>query len=456
MSEPSALRHPEAAAPLTLRRVTQTWWPLATGWFLMTVEIPALSAVIARKPDPEISLAAWGLVFSLALILASPAMMLLSASTALSRDHASYRKVSLYTWVIALGLTALHALLAFTPLYDWVVVGLIAAPAEIIEPSRIGLAIMLPYIVGLAYRRFNYGVLIRFNHTRAVTLGAIIRLLVDVITITVLLLLGVEDGVLLVTITFTSGILGEAIYSGLRVQPVLHELRRARPVTQLLTLRSFTVFFMPLVMTSLLQIVVQPMGTAALSRMPNPLDSLAIWPVVYSLVILLTSFGMANTEAVVVLLDEPRAVHALHTFTLRGAAVVFGVLLLITATPLADLWFTHVAALPPDLGNTARWALWGAILIPSLAFFQSWYTGALVNERHTRGITESVVIAVLVNGLVLWVGIVWGQLPGVYVGMIGLLVGHLARTAWLWVRTRATMRNRRAAEPDSALHPAGA
>ena len=85
-----------AASPLTMRRITQTWWPLAAGWFLMTVEIPFLSAIIARHPEPQISLAAWGLVFSIALILASPAMMILSASTALSRDWPNYRKVERY------------------------------------------------------------------------------------------------------------------------------------------------------------------------------------------------------------------------------------------------------------------------------------------------------------------------------------------------------------------------
>src|SRR5688500_16416164 len=91
-----------ATTPLTMRSITKTWWPLAAGWFLMTVEIPFLSAIIARHPEPEISLASWGLVFSIALILASPAMMILSASTALSRDTVSYRQVQRYMWAITL------------------------------------------------------------------------------------------------------------------------------------------------------------------------------------------------------------------------------------------------------------------------------------------------------------------------------------------------------------------
>lgn len=438
---------------LTMRRVTQTWWPLAAGWFLMTVEIPVLSAAIARNPEPQINLAAWGLVFSLALILASPVMMLLSASTALSRDWQAYTKVLRYGMVLSLILTLVHMLLAFTPLFDFVVGKLMAPPPEIIEPTRLGLALMLPYIAALAYRRFNYGVLIRFNHTRSVTLGAGVRLATDALILVILYLIGVRNGVVIATITITIGVVVEAIYSGVRVHPVLNELRAAKPSQRPLTLSSFLEFYTPLVMTSLLQILVQPMGTAALSRMAEPLDSLAVWPVVYSLMILWTSAGMAFTDAVVVLLDEPRPVHVLHKFTLRGGIIAIGLLLIMNATPLADLWFKHIAALPPELAGPASWALWMTLLVPGLAFLQSWYTGTLVNARQTRGITEAVFVALLVNGLVLWLGVVSGQVPGLYVGTVGLVAGHFARTIWLWVRTRPTMRSRRAQETPS-LSPA--
>ena len=62
------------------RRIFKTWWPLAVSWLLMSVELPALSAVIARLPDPEIHLAAYGgVVFPIALIVESPIIMLLAA-----------------------------------------------------------------------------------------------------------------------------------------------------------------------------------------------------------------------------------------------------------------------------------------------------------------------------------------------------------------------------------------
>ncbi|MBI3492052.1 MAG: gamma-glutamylcyclotransferase, partial [Acidobacteria bacterium] len=59
------------------------------------------------------------------------------------------------------------------------------------------------------------------------------------------------------------------------------------------TLKNFLHFYVPLAMTSLLVLLVQPIGSAALSRMPNALPSLAVWPVLAGLVFLVRSMGLA-------------------------------------------------------------------------------------------------------------------------------------------------------------------
>ena len=163
-----------------MRRAFTAWWPLATSWLLMALELPALSAVVARLPDPRIHLAAYGgVVFPLALIVESPVIMLLAASTALSRDRDSYARLRKYMLAAGAGLTGLHLLVAFTPLYDLVASGLLGAPAEILEPARLGLRIMTPWTWSIAYRRFHQGVLIRFGHSRTVGLGTMVRLSTD-------------------------------------------------------------------------------------------------------------------------------------------------------------------------------------------------------------------------------------------------------------------------------------
>jgi len=111
-------------APATLddRQVFRAWSPLAASWLMMGIELPAVSAVMARLAHPEISLAAFGgIVFPLALLIEAPIIMLLSASTALSRDRPSYLKLRRFMWLAAGGLTALHLAVAATPLWDVVV-----------------------------------------------------------------------------------------------------------------------------------------------------------------------------------------------------------------------------------------------------------------------------------------------------------------------------------------------
>lgn len=433
--------HRSSPSPLPLVKVFQTWWPLAAGWLVMTAEIPLLAAFVARAADPEVHLAAWGLVFPMVLILASPVMMLLAASTALSRDWDSYRRMRRYMVALIVLLTALHGLLAFTPLFDAVIVGLISPPTEIVEPVRLGLRILLPWSLCLAYRRFNNGVLIRFGHPGVVTVGAMVRLASDLAALAILFLVGGMPGIVLASGSIICGVAGEAIYAGIRVQPVLrNELRRAPAVQTPLTLFSFLGFYLPLVMTSLLQIMVQPVATAALSRMPAPLESLAAWPVIYGIIIIFMSAGMAFVEASVVLLDEPHALGSVRRFAVTLGLSTASILTLLNVTPLAELWLRYISALPPDLIPIAKSSLWLGIPIPLLASMEAYFQGILLHTKRTRGITEAVLLGLLANGTVLVSGVLWGGMEGLYVGMMALSVGYVVRSLWFWHRTRAAVR----------------
>lgn len=421
-----------------MRRIVQVWWPLAASWLLMAVEGPTVSAIVARLGQPEVNLAAFGgIVNPLALIIESPIIMLLSASTALSRDWDAYLRLRRFMMRMSALLTVLHLLVAFTPLYYFVAGRLIGAPAEIVEPARLGLMIMTPWTWSIAYRRFNQGVLIRFGHSRAVGLGTLVRLGTDGLVLTAGYLIGTIPGVVVASCALTAGVFSEAIYAGLRVRPVLRDqLRPALPVDQHLDFRTFAEFYTPLAMTSLLRLLVQPMGSAAISRMPDALDSLAVWSIVTGFVFLLRSLGFAFNEVVISLLDEPRAACNLRRFATGLAAVTTVLLLIVAATPLSTWWFGWVSALNPRLASLARQSLWVALPMPALDALQSWYQGAIVHSRRTRGITEAVTIYLLASGAVLGAGVAWGQTTGLYIGIAAFGVGALAQTAWLWHRSR--------------------
>ena len=125
--------HNSKSQPVTSTDVWKTWFPLALSWLMMGIELPLLSAVVARLANPEVNLGAYGgVVFPLSLLIEAPIIMLLTASTKLSRDLASYKKLWLFMMIAGGGLSALHLLVAVTPLAT---TGQTASPAGDLHPS---------------------------------------------------------------------------------------------------------------------------------------------------------------------------------------------------------------------------------------------------------------------------------------------------------------------------------
>lgn len=426
---------------LPLSNVFRTWWPLAASWILMAFELPALSAVVARLPSPETNLAAWGgVVFPVSMLIEAPIIMLLAVSTALSKDWGSYQQLRRFMMVMGASLTLLHFLISFTPLFDLIVVGLINPPAEIVEPARIGLQLMLPWTWSIAYRRFNQGVLIRFGHTKVVGWGTLVRLITDGLVLALGYWIGTIPGIAVAGVAVSCGVLSEALYAGLRVRPVLdNQVKLATPVPDGVTVRSFLDYYFPLVMTSLLTMMIQPLGSAALSRMPEALASLAVWPVLSGLVFLLRSLGVAYNEVVVALLDKPKSYPSLKRFTFYLVFLTTSFMILVGCTPLSKVWFVWISALNPKLASLGATALWFALPLPALNAVQSLFQGILLYLRQTRSITISVAAFLLVAGVVLWVGVMRGEVIGLYLGWSAFSIGAIVQTIFLWQFSRSAL-----------------
>jgi len=435
----------EGSNRLTSGRVFRTWWPLAASWLLMGIEGPVINVIVARLADPKIHLAAYGsLIFPLALFIEAPIVMLLAASTALCKDWEAYRKIRRFMHVTAGILTAIHALVAFTPLYGIVVRDLLGAPEEIVLPGRIGLMIALPWTWAIAYRRFNQGVLIRFGHSLSVGIGTGIRLAANASVLLAAYFLTTLPGTTIATSALIAGVLAEAVYAGLRVRPVLkHRLKAIPAPADPLTTRAFLRFYVPLALTSMIFLGVRPILTAAISRMPNALDSLAAWPVVGGLTFLFRSVNVAYSEVVIAHLEESGSSRALKRFTVGlVTATTFGILL-IAATPLSRIWFGNITGLSDDLIRFSQGALWFALLLPGMSAIQSWQQGVILHSKRTRAITEAIIIYLAVISAVLWAGIAWGRWSGITVGLVAMTAAEIARNVWLRVRSGKARRELR-------------
>lgn len=425
----------DSGKPLDQALIFRMWLPLAASWLLMGAEIPMVCAALTKLAEAEIHVAAYGMVFGLAIVIESPVIMLLTASTALSRDWNSYHKLwRLMTWMSA-GLTVLHVGIAFTPAYDWIVRDIIQAPENIIEPGRLGLQIMTPWTWAIAHRRFHQGVLIRFGESGVVGWGTGVRLVVDAAVLGAGIILQKHAGIVVAATAVTLGVLVEAVYIRWRVGRVLGGvLREARGPA--ITMREVVLFYLPIAFAPTIGLLGQPILTGAMSRLALPELTLAVWPTVNSLVFMLRSAGIAFTEVVVALLDEPDGQRQLRRFTIGLSLAVTVPIVLLCVTPLVDLWFLKVIGLRPELAELGRACLWFALLHPAITTWGCYFEGKLIHAKHSRPVTEAVTFYTVTVFVFLTCIVMFKAMAGLDAAVLAMSIGGLLQLLWLWWRSR--------------------
>lgn len=399
----------------------------------MGAEGPLFTYFVAPMADQKINLAAFGsITFPVALVVEGPIIMLLAASTALCRDWPSYRKVRRFMIAAASALTALHVLIAFTPFFHVVAGDILGVPEEVRAPGRLGLQLMLPWTASIAYRRFLQGILIRFHASRMVMYGTLARLTALLSALWIGSHYSNWSGIAVGSFAISCGVLTEAIFARWAVGPILREkLPRHDPAAEEINRKRFLAFYIPLALTPLITLFIQPAGAAAMSRMPEAALSLAAWQVVHAIIFLMRSTGFAFNEVVVSQLDQPGARPALRSFALILGGTASGLLALIALTPLAPYLLEDLFGLEPDLAAICRTALLFGLAMPAYQALQSWFQGQLVHEQRTRGITEAVVLYASVALLGLWAGAQWGTMVGIYFSLCVFTTGGILQTLWL-------------------------
>ncbi len=432
----------EQKPSLSNREILKTWWPLAISWLMMSLESTLLAAVVARLPEARLNLAAsGGIMQPIRQVMNSPITMLLSASTALVRDWATYKKLLRFMTILSGAMTGMLILFTFTPLYYFLAHDILGAPEELYQLARWGLMASIPICYAVAYRRLHQGILIRNGLASAIMVGTAIRITGYILVLVACYVIHVIPGTVVEAAALSVGVVAEAVYTGIRVQPVLKYQVQTAPPAEPLSWRSFFAFYIPLVFTSLLNMIWSPISSMAISRMPRAIDSLAVLPVVNSLISLFRSFGLALNEVTVTLLDKPNAPARLARFALYVGIATTSVFCLIALTPLSDVWFGTVTGLAPDLAALGQIALLIAIPLPALSVIRSWSQGILLFGRKTRSISEAMAMSLVALALILVIGVIWGKTPGLYFGVAGLLAGNISQATWLWSRGRVVLAN---------------
>ena len=427
--------------PLRLGHIFALWVPLAASWALMTVEYPIIQAAVARLPDAELMLAAASLVIGLEITIESPVIMLLATTTALARGPSSYRVLWRFMWHLNIACTVVAALVAFVdPVFDAIVPGVLGIPERIALEARPALVIMTFWSAAIGWRRFNQGVLIRAGRTRLVGAGTLVRLAFAGGTAITLGIAGDVSGVVLGAWAWMAGVVSEALFVHWVARGTVREhFSSASPVeAKPMSYGEVARYHAPLAATSLLSLLAMPLLQAGLSRMPEPEQNLAAWPVLFAVLLLFRSPGFAFPEAVIALLTRPERVEPIRRFALILAGATTAGLTLFVVSPLLGLYLETALAVPERLLPYVLPGLLAGLLIPCLQTLQAWFRGVLMTARATQHIYWGMGIA-LATTFVVVVLAVFTQADGVVSCAIALAVGMVLESVYLARRARRAL-----------------
>ena len=430
----------QASVGPTLRQMTVLWLPLAASSVMMVLEPSIINIGLGRTPDPELALAAYGVAFSLALLVEAPILMLIDASVARSTDLQAFRLIRRFTLILGLIVTAIGLAVSCTPLYGLIVEDLMNIPADVAAWGRPTLQILSFWPLPIAWRRTYQGLLIRAGRTAMITIATGVRLVVLAIGLIGGLILLPRGGAVVAGLAMDLSVVVEAVLVTWATRPVL----RAEPfrsgsageTSPPPTMGELWRFYQPLAVSTLLRQVTRPVLNAGIAAAEMARASLAAWPVAWGLTILIAGPAWSLQQLTTALVDDEVAYRRVRNFSM-SLSLFFSLLLGVVAfTPLYGLVMGGVYNLSPELQEVARPATQLMVLYPLLMGAQSVLRGVLIRGGCTGAVRTAMTAHVVALLGTVVAGVVFLPYYGAVVAAIAVMVGALVELAWLYWRRR--------------------
>lgn len=433
----------DSTKPLSVRTALKYWLPLQATWLMMAFEGPFVAAIIARLADPKINLAAFGVAASLAWIIESPIVMMLSASNALVRDKIAFRRLRKFSYALNAGVTVVMGILLLPPVFRFVALDIIQLPEDVARLSGWTMVPLLFWPAAIGYRRFYQGILIRHGKPRGVAWGTVIRLSTMAATGLFLALAFRLPGSVVGGGALGLGVIAEAAASRFMARESVRRLA-AMPDEECeygrgLSLGRIGRFYLPLALTSFLSFSVHPLTSFFLARSRMPIESLAVMPVIMGLAFIFRTGGIAVQEVVIALAGdrgENKNLLRRMTATIGGvsalglAAVVF--------SPLAPVWMRTISGLSPELSDFALLPARLLVLLPVLEATLGFRRGILVRSHDTNPIAAAVILQIALIAASFWLTVGPLGMIGAVAAGLAQTVGYIGGNAMLYVHSRRT------------------
>lgn len=440
MSTSATLETPVGQGP-TVRQMLVLWLPLAASIVMMVLEPSTINVGLGRTSEPELALAAFGVAFSLALLVEAPILMLLDASVARSTDWTTFFLLRRLTVVLGLIVTAVGLVVSLTPLYSLIVNDLMNIPADVALEARPTLQVLAFWSLPIAWRRTHQGLLIRSGRTAAISLATGARL----VTLAAALFAGLHllpgQGAAVAGLAMVLSVTVESALITWATRPVLRaDTFRSSALSDggsSLTMRDLWRFYRPLAMTTILRQTTRPMLNAGIAAASVARASLAAWPVTWGFTILIAGPAWSLQQLTTALATDRVAYRRVRGFSLTLSALFSSVLALVAFSPLYGAVMGRLYNLSPELQDLARPALQLMAVYPLLLGAQSVLRGVYIRNGRTAAVRSAMTANVLTLAGALAIGVMVLTPTGVMLAAVATLAGGVAEWAWLQRRARA-------------------
>ena len=370
----------------------------------MSLEGPLVSAILARGPEAQYNLAAFGISFTLCVLIESPVIMMMTAALSLVGGRESYRKLRLFSHSLSFFVSLAMFILLLPSNYSYwseEILGLDKNLIPLVHSSML-YSLLWPGLIG--YRRFYQGILIAERKNRLITLGTIFRFSFLVITFYLFSSLTTLKGAPLACLSMTLGVTAESLSIRLFAHKFVKQLKLKKEEKKI-TYKDIFLFYYPLALTTMISLSIQPMASYAAFFAPHTLESLAVLPFLNSFAFMFKALCISYQEIVISLVGKTYENYkSLKIFAFKLGSTLTFLYALLVFSPLKKLVFHSIFDLPKHLIPFAEKDLQILFFIPGLTLFICFMRSVFIASRKTIFVTYSSMceVAVVSSSLILF------------------------------------------------------
>ncbi|WP_429884312.1 hypothetical protein [Geoalkalibacter halelectricus] len=419
--------------PLTLREISWFFFPLMLNVQFMSVSHSFINAALARQQDPITSLAAFSVAMVLHMFVAAPSYQNQAITIAMVRGRKSLHATWIFVLLTAVYVAVLLALLAWSPLGDFVLYRFLGVEEKVAVEVRAVLAILVPLPFLTGARGLLQGLVIQARRTGLVSTATGIR----IGALLAFLALGAPflSGARLAAVALLGCIAVETLFAAwfARRCRIDHGDVREHSLGEIFR------FSLPLAFSSSLQYTIPLLINAIISRLPDGPLALAAFGVIRGFLFLLAGPLRNLQQAYQTLVHRAGDYPALLRFHRRVSGSL-ALLLLLTAYPL------NGPILGTVMGLDAATRAYIALPLASCALFPLLHGACnllrgIFTQNHQTGLLSRATLYKFLYLLLCWgLILLWTPpLPGVAVAVFLIISAELLEWVYMHLRCRARL-----------------